>query len=100
MNTTMPEKDEEHERILGIVFDISPAKASILSCLCRGTGATTQQLVTFAGVTSPVKPMISRMRKKLEEHGLAIESKMGVGYWMSPEDRVRVGRIVDEFVGG
>lgn len=96
---TLPVKDIEHERLLGIVFDISPAQASVLSCLCRGTGATTAELLDYVGISSEIKVVVSRTRDKLETHGLNIQSKPGIGYWMEPADRFKVEQLVREFVG-
>lgn len=97
--STLPEKDIEHERLLGIVFDISPAQASVLSCLCRGTGATTAELLDFVGIQSEVKVVVSRTRDKLEAHGISIQSKPSIGYWMDVADRFKVEQLVREFVG-
>ena len=96
---SLPIKDEEHERVLGIVFDISPAQASVLSCLCRGTIATTAQLIGYTGTKPPIKPVVSRTRKKLRDHKISIHSKANVGYWLEPEDRLRVENMVKNFLG-
>jgi len=97
---TIPKRDPEHERVLGIVYDISPAQAAVLSCLCRGTVVTGDELMAFSGIKPPVKVVISRTRAKMKEHGMDIRSKINVGYWMDAEDRQDIQRSVDDFLAG
>lgn len=95
---TIPKRDPEHERVLGIVFDLSPAQASVLSCLTRGTVATANQLLTYAGVKPPMKVVVSRARAKLKTHGFDIKSRIGVGYWIEPDDRKGIEEAVNKFL--
>jgi|GEM_PF-2893436 len=96
----LPERDREHERVLGIVFDISPAQASVLSCLSRSVTATADELLTYSGSKSHIKVVVSRVRAKLKEHGLDIKSKMNVGYWIEPDDRKAIEKMVTKFLEG
>lgn len=95
---TIPERDTEHERVLGIVFGLSPAQASVLSCLTRGTVATTEQLLEYCGVKPPIKVVVSRTREKMRSHNVAINSKIGVGYWIDKMHRQLIERKVAEFL--
>jgi hypothetical protein len=95
---TIPERDSEHERVLGIVFELSPAQASVLSCLVRGTIATKEQLLTYSGTRPPIKIVVSRARAKLRTHGLDIKSRIGVGYWIEKDDRKGIEKAVREFL--
>lgn len=97
---TIPARDREHERVLGIVFDISPAQSSVLSCLCRGTVATADELLEYTGSKSHIKVVVSRVRAKLADHEIDIKSRMGVGYWIEAEDRKGIERLVSKFLGG
>lgn len=97
---SLPERDQEHERVLGVVFDISPAQASVLSCLCRGTIVTGDELLAYTGAKSEIKVVVSRTRAKMRELGMDIHSKINVGYWMDAEDKERVGSHVDKFLKG
>jgi hypothetical protein len=97
---TIPERDREHERVLGIVFDISPAQASVLSCLCRGTVATADELLAYTGSKSHIKVVVSRVRAKLQLKGFDIKSRMGVGYWIEPDDRKGIEELATKFVEG
>src|SRR6478735_6868563 len=81
----LPKKDTEHERVLGIVFDLSPAQASVLSALARGTVATSDELLKFASIKTQLKVVVSRTRAKLRTHGIDINSRIGVGYWIDKE---------------
>lgn len=96
---TIPPRDTEHERVLGIVFNLSPAQASVLSCLARGTIATGDQLLEYSGVKPPIKVVVSRARAKLKQEGLDIHSRIGVGYWVEPEDKVKIEKAVNQFLG-
>ena len=100
MNTTLalPKRDTDHERVLGIVFDTSPAQASVISCLCRSTIVSSKELLKYTGTKSHIKVAVSRARQKLQAHGLDIKSRIGVGYWIEAEDRHRIETIVEAFI--
>lgn len=102
MNDTLalPVRDHEHERVLGIVFDISPAQASVLSCLIRGRVATADELLAYTGSKSHIKVVVSRARSKLQAHGFDIKSRIGVGYWIEAEDRKGIEAMVEKFMQG
>lgn len=97
---TLPARDEENERMLGVVFDISPAQASVLSCLTRATIATADELLAFSGSKSHIKVVVSRTRAKLKEKGFDIQSKHGVGYWITAEDKDGIKKLVAQFMEG
>lgn len=97
---TVPPRDQENERLLSIVFNLSPTEAAILSCLYRGTGAPASVLVEYVNVTSSIKPFVSRCRAKLRLKGLDIKSRAGTGYWMEPDDCCKVGKLVADYLGG
>lgn len=96
---TLPKRDIEHERVLGIVFDLSPAQASVLSALVRGGITTPDELLAYSGVKPPIKVVVSRARTKLRNHGFDIKSRISVGYWMEPEDKEGVADAVTKWVG-
>lgn len=96
----LPEKDQEHERILGVIFDLSPAQAATLSCLARVALIDGDRLLEFTGNAPPIKVAVSRTREKLRLHDMDIESKLGVGYWISPEHRAIIEGMVEKFVNG
>lgn len=96
----LPERDREHERVLGILFNISPAKASVLSCLTRGTIATGDELLAYTGTKSHIKVAVSRTRSKLKDHGFDIHSKPEVGYWIEAAHRQKIEEMVVNFLGG
>jgi DNA-binding response OmpR family regulator len=97
---TIPARDEEHERVLGIVFDISPAQASVLSCLTRIQVATGDQLLEYSGSKSNIKVVVSRTRTKVKEKGFDIKSKINVGYWIEPDDKKGIEKMVSRFLEG
>ena len=97
---TLPERDREHERVLGIVFNLSPAQASVLSCLCRGTVASNDELLEYTGSKSNIKVVVSRTRLTIRQHGFDIKNRMGVGYWMEAADRKGVEALATKFVEG
>lgn len=96
----LPTRDEEHERVLGIVFDISPAQAAVLSCLSRATIVTADQLLEYSGTQPPIKVAVSRTRAKVREKGFDIKSKMSVGYWIEPDDKRGIEELVKKFMEG
>jgi DNA-binding response OmpR family regulator len=100
MSTTLatPARDEEHERVLSAVFDLSPSQSSVLSCLIRAHIVSSAELLNFTGVKSLVKIVVSHTRKKLKEHGFDIKSKPGVGYWIDPEEKHSIEKMVAKFL--
>lgn len=102
MHTTLasPARDEEHERVLSAVFDLSPSQSSALSCLVRSSVVSSAELAEYTGVQSMVKIVVSRTRKKLAEHGLDIRSKPGVGYWIEPDTKRAIEEMVAKFMEG
>lgn len=96
----IPKRDPEHERLLGIVFNLSPAQSAVLSFLSRGTVATGAQLLAYSKTVTPIKITVSRVRTKLKEQGMDIKSKPNVGYWMEAEDRADVQLAVQNFLEG
>lgn len=97
---TLPSRDREHERILGIVFDISPSQAAILSCLSRATIVTGDELLEYSNITSQIRVAISRTRTKLKAWGMDIHVKQDVGYYLTPDDKRTIERMVAKFVEG
>lgn len=97
---SIPDRDPEHERVLGVVFNISPAQARVLSCLCRGTIVSADELLHYTGAKSNIKVVVSRTRAMLKELGMDINSKMGVGYWMDADAKERVADCVSKFLKG
>jgi hypothetical protein len=97
---TLPPRDAEHERILSIVFDISPQQASVLSCLSRAQVVTADELLEYTGAMSHIKVVVSRTRSKVREKGFDIKSRMGAGYWIEPDDKKGIEALVQKFMGG
>lgn len=97
---TLPARDMEHERLLGIVFDISPAQAAVLSCLSRATVVSGDELLKYSDTQPPIKVAVSRTRAKVREKGFDIKSKMGVGYWIEPDDKKGIEALVQDFMAG
>lgn len=96
----IPERDPEHERVLGIVFNLSPAQAAVLSCLSRGTVVTGDELLAYSNTVTPIKVVVSRVRSKLKKQDMDINSKPNVGYWMESHDRASVQAAVANFLEG
>jgi hypothetical protein len=96
----LPKRDREHERVIGIVFDVSPSQASVISCLSRATLVTGKELLDYGDASSHIKVVISRARTKLRSHGMDIHSKPEVGYWIDADDRRTIDKMVQLFLGG
>jgi hypothetical protein len=97
---TLPDRDREHERLISIVFGVSPAQASVISCLTRSVSANSEQLLAYTNTRSHVKVVVSHARQKLADHGFSIHSKMGVGYWIEAADKRGIEKMLADFVGG
>lgn len=93
----VPERDESHERILAVAFNLSPSQAAVLSCILRSVAVTTEQLTEYAGTKSHVKIAVSRARSRLKDFGFDIVSKSNVGYWIEPEDKRGIEEKLREY---
>lgn len=103
MTTTLPaepDHDVDHERIVGIVFDLPPQQAILVSWLARGAIANTKQIAEYLGSKTLPKIIVSHARTKLKEYELDIQSRWGTGYWMNDEDRAVVNASVQKFLEG
>ena len=97
---TVAERDEEQERLLGIVFNLAPSQAAVVSCLLRSVTVTTAELSGYVDAKSHVKIAVSRARARLRELGYDIHSKTNVGYWITQDDKKSIEEKVNEFLGG
>jgi biotin operon repressor len=95
---TLPDKNTDHERVLSIVFNISPAQAGVLSLLARVPFVTGDQLTEWINAKSEIKTVVSKTRSKLKEHGVEIHSRIGAGYWIEAADREMIAEKVDSFM--
>lgn len=93
-----PDHDVDHERIVGIVFDLPPQQAILVSWLARGAIANTDQISDYLGSKTQPKIVVSLARTKLKEVELDIQSKWGTGYWMNDDDRAVVNASVKKFL--
>lgn len=94
------ERDLEHERLIGVVFNLPPSQACVLSCLLRNTVVSTEELSDYVGNKSHIRIAVSRARLRLEESGFSIHSQNRAGYWLEPSDREGIERSLREFLGG
>ena len=95
---TLPDKNPDHERVLSIIFNISPAQAGVLSVLARAPFVSGDQLTEWINAKSEIKTVVSKTRSKLKEHGIEIHSRIGAGYWIDGDDREKITAKVDEFM--
>lgn len=93
-----PDHDVDHERVVGMLFDLPPQQASLVSWLARGAIANSDMITEFLNTKSPPKVIVSHARTKLKEYELDIQSKWGVGYWMEDADRNVVNNSVAKFM--
>lgn len=103
MDTTaisLPERDNEHERIISIVFNIPMQQAALVSCLARGAVATTQQLQDYLESKTHPKIVVTHARSRLREDGMDIKSKWNVGYWMEEDTRNQIASRITAFMEG
>lgn len=99
-STALPERDEEQERVIGIVFDVPPQQATIIYCLSKGAVVSTQELHEYLGTKTPPKVAVFHAREALRAKGMDIKSKWGVGYWMDEDTRTGIELRVRGFLEG
>jgi len=96
----LPDRDPEHERLLGIVFKLSPNRAATLSVLLKCTYVSSEKIMEYAGFNSPVKQAIWHIRAALHPLGVEVGNRQGVGYWIDKDDKAKVEHRVEEFLKG
>jgi biotin operon repressor len=95
---TLPDKNSDHERVLSIVFNISPAQAGVLSLLARAPFVTGDQLAEWINTKTEIKTVVSKTRSKLRDFGVEIHSRIGAGYWIDADDRSKIEAEVNKFM--
>lgn len=99
-NISLPERDNDLERIIGIVFDLPPQQAAIVYGLSKGAVATPKQLMDFLGTNTHPKIAINHIRTRFKDEGLSITSRWNVGYWMDEDTRQKIDTRIREFLEG
>lgn len=96
--STLPARDEDHERVISIILDLPPMRARLVSLLSRGAVASTAQIKQYLGSKTHPKIAVTHTREVLRGFGMDIKSKYRVGYWMEDECRAKLKSMVDEFM--
>lgn len=94
----LPERDFDQERVLALTFDLSPSQASVVSCLLNVFVVPPLHLMEYVGAKSNIKVPVSRARAKLREHGFDIKSRMEVGYYLEPEDKRGIEKMLADYL--
>ena len=95
---SIPERDNEYERVIAIVFNMTPQQAALVSCLSRGAVATAEQLKEYLNTETHPKIVVHHVRAKLNEKGIDIKSKWNAGYWMEEDTINAIKAEVDTFI--
>lgn len=94
----LPERDQEHERVISIVFDLPPQQAALVSCLARGAVASSEQLKDYLESKTHPKIAVAHVRNRLRKEGMDIKSRWSVGYWMEEDTRAGIEARIREFL--
>lgn len=94
----LPDRDHEHERVIGIVFDLPPQQAALVSFLARGAVASTQQIQEHLDSRTHPKVIVAHARNRLREEGMDIKTRWGVGYWMEEDTRTAIEARIEKFL--
>ena len=71
-------------------YDLSPTLARLLVLLALNQAVTMKMIRDELGETKAVKVAMHRLRRRLAEIGLVVQSRRSIGYWLEKEDRERV----------
>lgn len=94
----VPERHIDQERALMMALKLSPAQAGVLSCLMRCVSATIEDLNEYTGL-SHSKVFVSKARQKLKPHGIDIEVKPEIGYWLEPASKEILTDMLKPYMG-
>lgn len=75
---------------LQLRYALSPALARILELLALNQAVTAQMICEGQENVRTAKIAVHRLRSRLEKYNITVQSRRGLGYWLSHEDRERV----------
>jgi hypothetical protein len=65
----------------------------LLGCLLATPNVTSDMITVRLGIATDAKVAIHRLRDVLKPHGIPIQGRRGVGYWLEPADKEKVRSI-------
>lgn len=71
-------------------YDLTPLLARILHLLAENTAVSSAMIETEHRLTKDAPVAMHRLRRRLEQGGINVQFRRGVGYWLDPEDRKKV----------
>ena len=88
--TEMRRKLVDELNTLQMRYDLTPLTARILILLAENQAVKPSMIETEYRLTKDSAVAVHRLRRRLVEHGIAINYRRGVGYWLSTDDRKKV----------
>lgn len=80
----------------GVALRLLPQSGRLLACLLNTPNVTSEMISVRLGIASDARVAVHRLRQELKPYGLTIESRRGLGYWLSPEAKEKVRHITRE----
>lgn len=108
LHGTLLEQDETLRFMCSRLFKVTRLQAAILATLLKRAEVTKAQLHIVIEQNRPsanrdetdpkmVDVLICHLRKKLKPHGVAIETVWGIGYLISPTERDKAVRLLEDY---
>ncbi len=86
----------QNDRELAPVFDLPPNLCKLLGLLMRVEVVTPEMIELRLNIATDAKVAAFRLRKRMWPFGVIIHSQYGIGYWLTPENKTLVKKIVKE----
>lgn len=71
-------------------YDLTPLLARILCLLAQNTAVTSAMIEVEHRLTKDAPVAMHRLRRRLEQVGINVQFRRGVGYWLDAKDRKKV----------
>lgn len=108
----LKDRIEELEELIGqgkqqwhkyaIKFKLTPTEAKIFSYIAthKFSNETNLIIALYGNLNPPssngIRVLVYRIRQKLSEYKLTIQSKAYIGYWMDDTDKLKLNKLMEE----
>lgn len=82
---------------LAFVFSLPPLLEQVFRMLMAQPRVPSEVIAERLNVTTP-KTAILRLRRALQKHGIEVQSKRHLGYWIEPADKKRLVELAQSYI--
>jgi hypothetical protein len=85
---------QDDQKLL-VTFKLPPGPNNLLGLLLSVEMVTPEMIERRLEIATESKVAVHRLRKYLEPYDIKIESRRHLGYWLTPETKARIHKMID-----